>query len=451
MATGQRDTVSLRRLGQAFTLSRDFSFLMLALAVVSLGFGILTPIMPKFAADNLDMDGSDLGVVYGLFAISYALVMLPAGHLADRVGRKPLLVAGTLTFGLTTFALVFITDMYQFALLRILEGAGAAVVVPAAFALTIDIVPESKRGIAMGAEGTAQLLGGLGGPGLGGLLAGYVGFYYPFYTAAGLAVVCAALIGLVREPSTRTRSSEGRSLLSMFSSWKRNTQENKALIALTGRGFVMGIVQGLWNLGLILFWYDRLSLTEADVGIALSIGMLAMALGMLPFGALCDSIGRRPFLLIGGTVMVFGLSMNIFATEAWHVFIIVAVADVGASMSNPAVGATLADVILPKERGRVMGAYLMVQAVGNIVGYFGIGIVYSSISPEAPIILCSIALAIATSIIFFYVKETRAPRTGGRPVGTLSGPSSVGPAPAGSREPERDEPPEAIDSLRDSG
>jgi len=401
----------------ALAISRDFSILMLSLAVVSLGFGILSPIMPKFAEQNLKMDAAQLGTTYSLFALSFALGMIPAGYLADRVGRKPLIIAGTLTFSLTTYSLVLISASWQFAILRVLEGLGAALVTPAAFALTIDLVPENKRGVAMGAEGTAQLLGGFGGPGLGGILAGQLGFYYPFYIAAGLAAACAGVVFLVREPGIHVTDEES-SVLSMFGAWKRNFQQNKALAAVTTRGFVMGVVQGLWNLGLILYWYDRLNLSETDVGIAISVEMLAMLLGTLPFGAMSDKHGRRPFILIGGALMVSGLLFNVWVSEAWQVFVLMAVSGLGAAMSNPSIGAMLADVMLPAERGRVMGAYQMIQGFGNIVGFFALGYIYDAVSPEAPIVLCSAALAAATLIIAIFVHERQ--MTTGRNSATLA-------------------------------
>lgn len=388
----------------ALAISRDFSILMLSLAVVSLGFGILSPIMPKFAQQNLNMDAAQLGTTYSLFALSFALGMIPAGYLADRVGRKPLIIAGTLMFSMTTYGLVFISTPLQFAFLRVLEGLGAALVTPAAFALTIDLVPENKRGVAMGAEGTAQLLGGFGGPGLGGILAGQLGFYYPFYIAAGLAAACACVVFLIKEPGTRLFD-EKSSVLSMFGAWKRNFQQNKALAAVTTRGFVMGVVQGLWNLGLILYWYDRLKMSETDVGIAISVELLAMLLGTLPFGAMSDIHGRRPFILIGGSLMVAGLLFNVWVREVWMVFVLMAISGFGGAMSNPSIGAMLADVMIPAERGRVMGAYQMIQGFGNIIGFFALGYIYDVVSPEAPIVLCSAALAVATLIIAIFVHE----------------------------------------------
>lgn len=54
-----------------------------------------------------------------------------------------------------------------------------------------------------------------------------------------------------------------------------------------------------------------------------------------------------------------------------------------------------------------MGAYSMVQGVGNIVGFSLLGWAYEAISPEAPIMMCTFALAVATSIIVLFVGETR--------------------------------------------
>jgi MFS family permease len=238
-----------------------------------------------------------------------------------------------------------------------------------------------------------------------------VGFYYPFYIAAGLAAVCAGVVFFIREPGMRL-ADEKSSILAMFGAWKRNFQQNKALAAVTTRGFVMGIVQALWNLGLIYYWYDRLGLTETEVGIAISLELLAMLLATLPFGAMSDKHGRRPFMLIGGALMVGGLLLNVWVGEVWQVFVLSAIAGFGGAMSNPSVGAMLADVMLPSERGRVMGAYQMIQGFGNIVGFIALGYIYEVVSPEAPIILCSAALAAATLIIAIFVHEKQMATSG---------------------------------------
>ena len=399
---------------EALAISRDFSVLLLALAVGGLGFGILAPIMPKYATEVLHSDPSWLGYAYALFAVAFTGFLLPAGYWADKIGRKPMIAGGLILFGVTTLALAFITDIYQFAALRILEGIGAAMETPAAFALVVDLVPEGKRGIAMGAEGTAQLIGALSGPSIGGFVAGLFGYNYAFFVASALALVCAVLVLRIRAPKV-SRLGEKTSILAVFGAWKRNAAKNRALLAVTGRGFVMGIVQALWNLGLILFWFDRIGMGEAEVGIAMTIGVLMMMVGTLPFGAMSDRKGRRPFILLGGGLMISGLFFNVLAGNMWHVFLLVAISDFGAAMSNPAVGAMLADVMSSDERGRVMGAYQMIQGIGLIIGFFLLGWIYEAVSPEMPIILCSIALTIATLIIAVFVSETHIVPTAGKP------------------------------------
>src|SRR4030042_1920634 len=321
-------------------ISRDFTILLLSLAVIGLGCGMLGPIMPRLAEDRLHMSASFMGLAYALFAVSMVIFMIPAGYWADKIGRKQMIVAGVLIFSLTTLLMAFITDAYQFAVLRFLEGLGAALATPAAFALTADIVPASKRGVAMGAEGTAELPGAMGGPGLGGILASEFGLNSPFYFAAILAFVCALLTLQIRAPKI-VLSEKKPSMFSMFQSWKRNASHNRSLYAVTVRGTVMGVVQGLWNLGLLLYWDDELGLDTAKIGIAVSVGMLAMMLGTIPAGAIADKIGRRPNMIIGGIIMAFGLSLNLVVTDFWQVVLIVVISDIGGSISNPAVGAML--------------------------------------------------------------------------------------------------------------
>ncbi len=406
LMAGKAQNGAKNSLVQALGISRDFSILLLALVVGGFGFGILAPIMPVYAQEVLHTDASGLGYAYALFAVAFAGFMLPAGYWADKVGRKQMIAGGLVLFGATTLGLAFITDIYQFAILRVLEGIGAAMEVPAAFALVVDLVPESKRGVAMGAEGTAQLIGALSGPAVGGFIAGQLGYNYAFYIASALAFVCSVLVWQIRAPRVAS-AGEKPSLLAIFGAWKRNAAKSRALTAVTSRGFVMGIVQGLWNLGLIVYWNDKIGMTETEIGVAMTIGVLVMVVGTLPFGAMSDARGRRPFILMGGTLMVIGLFFNVFARNVWDVFILVAISDFGAAMSNPSVGAMLADVMSKEERGRVMGAYQMIQGIGNILGFSLLGYIYVAVSPESPIILCSVALTVATLIIAVFVEETR--------------------------------------------
>lgn len=392
-------------LRETFALSRDFAVIVVALIVVSLGFGLLGPLMPTFR-EILGMSEAELGGAYSLFAFAFVFTLPPAGLLADKVGRKRMISSGVLLFGITTYALVFITEPYQFALLRILEGVGSAMVTPAAFALTLDIVPEGKRGVALGAEGTAQLLGGLAGPALGGVIAGQMGFYVPFYFAAILAVACAVIVLFIREPKTGRSEDEKVSLVTMFSAWGRNAAENRALVPLTVRGLVMGIVQGLWALGLIMFWEDRLDMSHTEVGLAMSIGMATMAIGTIPFGMMSDKYGRKRFIILGGSLMAGGLAAMAFVTDVWQVYALVAFSELGAAASNPSVGALLGDVMSQRERGRVMGAYQTVQGIGNIAGFSALGLMYEKMGPRAPILACAGALAAATAIIALFVDET---------------------------------------------
>ncbi len=386
-------------------MSRDFMILMLALAVVGLGFGLISPITPDLAR-RLGISDAAMGGIFALYFVTFVLAMPPSGYLVDRIGRKKMICGGLVVFSLTTFGLAFVTDAFQFAALRATEGIGAAMVTPAAFALTIDIVPENKRATAMGIEGTVQMIGVFAGPAVGGFIAGEISFYYPFYIGAALSLACAFIVSMVREPKI-VQSVEHPSILMMFGAWRRNVQANRNLIALTVRGFVMGIVQGMFMVVMILYWRDDIDMTLTEVGIAMSIGTIVMGAGTIYFGTLSDKHGRIPFLLAGGAVMTAALVAIVFAQTVAHIYIMVAFLELGASISNPSVGALIADTILKEERGRVMGAYQTVQGLGNIAGLSGLSLLYERIDHTAPLIVGAASLATATAIIAVYVREVR--------------------------------------------
>lgn len=189
---------------------------------------------------------------------------------------------------------------------------------PAGFALTIDLVPAEKRATALAAVGTAETIGILVGPAIGGFVAGQINFYYPMYVGAALSLVCVYILSLIYEPPIGEMA-EKSSLLTMFGAWRRSVEQNRKLVALTTRGLVMGVVQGLWNLGLIWFWYDRVGMDPTEVGVAISIGTVVMALGTIPFEALSNEYGRIPFILVGGSLMISGLALMALVTNVWQV------------------------------------------------------------------------------------------------------------------------------------
>lgn len=401
----QKLLTTLNELKRTFRKSRNLNILLASIIVVNLGFGILAPIMPKFATNNLNMDEATLGFAYSLYSLAYIIGLLPAGLVSDRIGCKFCISSGVLIFGVTTYLMIHAQNSLEFGILRTLEGFGASLVSPTVFALTVNLAPKENKAVVLGALGTAESIGALGGPGIGGLLAANLGIYSPFYVTAAISVCCAVLV-LTIDDSHAEHVARSKPARFSMKKWREGIRCNRIVVALTFRGFIMGIVTALWDLGLILFWYSRIHMNETEVGVLLTIGAIVSAIAIIPFGTCSDRYGRRGLILAGGLAMSVGVGLNIIAFDFWSVCIFVIIAELGTAMSNPSIGATFADLIENGKMGSMMGTYLMVKGIGTVFGFSALGLLFVGVGPEIPLLTCCIAIAAATLIVFLFVPET---------------------------------------------
>ena len=174
---------------------------------VWLGSAAIFPYLPIFLKDEAGASLGLIGLVAGAYFVGVFAFSTLMGNLSDRVGRKPMMVFGTLLYAVAT-ALFFTTDhAVWFMVFRLIEGIGAAAVVPAGQALIAEITTDKTRSRAYGWLTTAQFGGMIVGPALAWPLyelggGGRNGFYTIFAFAIVLVLATAVVLVLfLREPS----------------------------------------------------------------------------------------------------------------------------------------------------------------------------------------------------------------------------------------------------------
>lgn len=133
-------------------------------------------------------------LLYVLFYVVYVFAAMPAGSLSDRIGRKPVLVASYLAFGLVSLGLVFTGDIYSLLPLFALYGVSFAMFDSVQRAYVVDFAPEHLRGTALGTFHACVGLVALPGGYLAGMLWDRVGPEATFLYGLVLAVVSALLL-----------------------------------------------------------------------------------------------------------------------------------------------------------------------------------------------------------------------------------------------------------------
>jgi DHA2 family integral membrane protein (MFS transporter) len=145
----------------------------------------------------LGASGSDLQWITDAHILTFACLLLPLGALGDRRGRKGVLLAGTVIFGVSSGLAAFSTTAGQVIGYRTVMGVGAALVMPATLSIAAVIFPPSERAKAVAAWSAAAGLSGMLGPVIGGLLLRYFWWGSVFLFTVPVAGVVLALVAWI--------------------------------------------------------------------------------------------------------------------------------------------------------------------------------------------------------------------------------------------------------------
>ncbi len=376
----------------------------LALLVVNLGSGMFTPILPQYA-NMLGIDATALSWVYSLYNVALIVCLLPAGVMADRLGRVKTIVIGMVLFSLSSLMLALVTDIIQFAIARMLEGVGSALAIPAVFALTADLAPTERRGSGMGFTSTLETVGNLASPTMGGLIAQTAGLTVPFYVAFVMSLLSATLVLPIRDRmKTHGSSPSVSSPLSIYKSLRHNISESRSLLVLSFRGFVIGITQGLYVLIFVLYMSFRLGMALAEVGFAFSLISGSILAFTFVAGHFSDRFGRKPFVILGGIIIASGVVAFSFTGSLLEVYLVCLVLGFGVALNNAPINALLADCMIPEDRAKVMGGYEVIVSLGRTLGLLLLGGLYV-MSISAPFYIMGALMFLTVMLVAAFVNE----------------------------------------------
>ena len=346
-------------------IPREIWVLIAAAFVIAIGFGLITPVLPSFAR-SFDVGVTASSIIVSAFAF-FRLVFAPAGgRLIAKFGERPIYITGLLIVAISTGATAFAQSYWQVLLFRSLGGIGSTMFTVSAVALIVRLAPPTIRGRVSSAYGSAFLLGGIGGPVLGGLL-GNLGLRIPFLVYAVALVIAAAIVAAtIRTEALRPAADAPQRAVFTV----REALQDSAYRASMGSAVANGWANfGVRNAILPLF-ATAVILDEPWVaGAALAVFAAGNAVGLTFSGRLSDRIGRRPFII--GGLLVSGLATMITGWVGTLPLLILvsAVAGLGAGVLNPAQQASIADIVRQdRNGGPAIAAVQMSSDLGSIIG-----------------------------------------------------------------------------------
>ena len=131
---------------------------------------IVTIAFPNLQQSFPDSSLSSLSWVFNIYNIALAALLVPAGMLADAVGRRRMFIAGIMVFTVASAICAAAQSVAVLVAARALQGSGAAIIVPSSLGLVLHAYPENRRTQAVAMwSATGALAAGIG-PSIGGLL-----------------------------------------------------------------------------------------------------------------------------------------------------------------------------------------------------------------------------------------------------------------------------------------
>ena len=384
------------------------------MGLAELGFATVIPLLPLYLKERLGASVTLVGLAVATFAAVDTSLKTVWGGLADRVGRRPVIVGGLLVASTAPLLMALIRVPAWFVPLRLVDGAGSAAVWPCAAAAIAERVGSRERAAGMGALNTLFLTGLALGPSLGLFVAGAFGNYRAgFYLAAALLLAAAGVASAVFRGGASSGGqakrgappggSSGAGAVTATvspSAMIAVVRSSPILPAMLAVAFVQMFGVGLLAPILVIYAHEVVRLNDQTLGVVFLVLVLAVAAASVPGGRLADRVGR-PRIVAWGMVMASAGMWLLPAAGRGNVIVLgVAAVLLGGSyaVSSPAWLALMSDAAPAGRTGLVMGASETAQGAGLIIGPVLGGLLYDHLGPGAPFVASALLLTAGTAL-----------------------------------------------------
>lgn len=356
---------------------------------------MLIPELPEYLTS---LGGAEYkGLIISLFTVTAMLSQPFSGKLADKVGRVPVIMVGSIVCFFCSLFYPILTSVSGFLLLRLVHGFSTGFTPTGTAAYLSDVIPAERRGEAMGLLGTAGSLGMAGGPALGGMLANHLGLNFVFYCASAFGLLSVLILSGIKE-TLKEKHPFSAGLLKV----KREDLFEPRVLAPCIVMVLLGFSYGA-SFTLIPDFGQYLEIKNKGL-LFTYMTMAALAVRLIG-GRASDHWGRRPVLQVCTILVATAMLTIAFAETSLQLIIGVTLYGLAHGTTSPTLIAWATDLSDVRFKGRGVASVYIFMEFGIGFGAFASALVYGN-DPSRFIFafgICSLLAAIA----FLYLMATR--------------------------------------------
>lgn len=357
---------------------QQFTLLVVINAFVGGMVGLERSILPELAQQEFGIAAKTAILSFIIvFGITKAITNYYTGALANRLGRKNLLLLGWALALPIPLLLIYAPNWQWVIAANVLLGIHQGLCWSSTVVMKMDLVGDKNRGLAMGLnEAAGYLAVGATAFATGWIASNYGLRPYPFYIGIVLAVL--GLLGTwiwVKDTRHHVAAEAGQSSVAKLKNvfWE-TTWKNPNLGAVTQAGLVNNLNDGMvWGLLPMLLAAKDFSL--AQIGVIVSIYPAVWGLGQLGTGKLADPFDHKKMLTWGMALQGLALLGFIPASQNWQYIALSALLGLGTAVVYPTFLAAIAGRTHPQQRAESIGVFRLWRDLGYAIGALLTGII----------------------------------------------------------------------------
>ncbi len=386
--------------------------LIVSWALFNFGFMMAFPFETPYIRE-LGASPFVIGLIGSLGYLVLTIVRIPGAYIADRYGRKQIIV--TMTFAVAISYLFYaLAPDWRFIVIGAVLVNLCLIYQPALEAITADSIPPEKRGMGFAMTGVIPSIPTIISP----LIAGYIISTYDI--VLGMRIVYIIIVGLslaaamirllyLRETIENPRPLKPselktvykESIKSIIEAWKTIPKNLKILTVIL---MISSFEDPVFRQFSALYVLDVIGATDFEWGIAMTVLTLTTLLVGIPLGKVVDLLGRKTSIILAYLIFIPSTLVFIYARSFIELIIVMVIFGFGSMMIGPAFQALITDMVPKSKRGRIMGVIGSLNIIMMIPASAIAGFLYE-FNPAYPFQL-TIILGIFTSIVvYLFIKE----------------------------------------------
>ena len=343
-------------IGGTLSDSRVFSAIYFSIGLSYLGVGLVAPLIAIVLSEHGE-NSLLVGLIGSTMFAAFTIASFPVGALTDRLGPKPVLVAGLIVYGVAILLFAFIRVTWLFFLVRTVEGVGASAISVATETMINRLSKPDERARRMSYYALSIGIGWAAGPLAGTLLFG-IHEEVPFVGCFALSVIAALLAAsLIKQSPTGSDHSDG--ILSVHST--------NIIVPISAGAFYGYLMSSLVTL-FPLYLKREIKLPETAMGAIITAVILGTIVSQVPIGHAADRFGKRKTLLIC-TVLLGGVFAVMTLHSDWRLFLATgAMAGALAGTLYPIGLALIGDIVSKQRLGAATATFSLAFGLGSLIG-----------------------------------------------------------------------------------